>query len=166
MAGIWLTRWWVSFSWRNIMWCEVAMVKCLRPSMKTGGFRRFIRNYFFASNPIDWFKSEVVKQFYWLGLVTIPCNNQDYFKIMSISLYDFLFWYWQKVRLFWILCVSIYILFSSFAYFLLKALETSAYLLFQFLVNELTVTFSNYQHASWLKIWFPAIYHCYEHTPW
>ena len=64
---------------------------------------------------------------------------------MSISLYKFLFWYWQWLSIesdhFCTFYTSISFCSPYFASFFFEALQTSAYIIFLLLVIELSVTF-------------------------
>ena len=67
---------------------------------------------------------------------------------MSISLYDFIFWYWQWFRLFLHIMCQYNFLSPSFVSFFFEALQTSEWLIFMLLVIEFTVIFFDFSTLS------------------
>ena len=126
-----------------------------------------VGNWSFSPNNIDKMKSRVGNQLYWLILITIPCNNWDYFKnneyfivrlyILILTMSQTIFAYSASVYLFFIL-----ILRPSFSRFCKS--QHSFFFCCWWL--NLQSHISTSQHNPWLTIQLTAIDSWYEHIPW
>ena len=91
-------------------------------SIKSPFFLNNVRNRYFFPNPIDKMKIHVREKLYQIGLVTIPCNNQDYFKnneyiIVQLSILVLAMTQYRVILFLNILCQ--YIFYFSFFYALI-----------------------------------------------